>query len=132
MDPVSYTHLDVYKRQVQGECQRLRVGNTDQQCTRQAGTLGNGDGIEIGEVDPGFGQRSADDRNDIAQMLAGGEFRNHAAIRRVGCDLRGHDTRERVAPALHYRCSRLITGAFDGENQAAARAGGISAFSAGK
>jgi hypothetical protein len=60
-------------------------------------------------------------------MLAGGKFRNHAAIRSMDCDLRGHNARQYATPTLYYCGCGLITGTFDGENQAAAR--GICAFS---
>ena len=80
---VTLKMIDGDQRLAQGEGQRLGVGHTDQQCSRQAGAFGDRDGIEIGEADAGFGQRGADDGNDVAQMLAGGEFRNHAAVRSV-------------------------------------------------
>jgi hypothetical protein len=60
-------------------------------------------------------------------MFARGQFRNHSTIRRVDCDLRGHNARKYVTPPLHDRSSGLITGAFDGQNQAAAWAAAGSA-----
>jgi putative nucleotidyltransferase with HDIG domain len=61
-------------------------------------------------------------------MFAGGEFRNYTAIGRVDGDLRGHNARQDAPPAFHHRGCSLITGAFDGKDQAARR--GKGAFSA--
>ncbi len=89
---VTLEMVDGDQRLAQGECQRLCVGNTHQQCARQAGALGHGDGIQIAELDAGFVQRRADHRYDVAQVFARGEFRNHAPIGRMDGNLRGHNT----------------------------------------
>ena len=118
---VTFEMVDGDERLAQGEGQRFGVGNPHQQCARQAWALGHGDGIQIGEADAGFVQRRANHRNDVAQMFARGEFRNHAAIGRMDGDLRGHNAREDAPPALHHRGRGLVAGAFDGENQPAGR-----------
>ncbi len=83
--------IDGDERLAEREGQRLGVGDSDQQCARQSGAFGDCDCVQIGEADPGFIQRRADHGNDIAQMFARSQFRNHTTIRRVNFDLRGHD-----------------------------------------
>ena len=51
---VTLEMVDGNQRLVQGEGQRLGVGDPDQERTRQAGALGDRDGVEIGEADAGF------------------------------------------------------------------------------
>src|SRR3984885_9840050 len=52
-------------------------------------------------------------------MFPGSEFRNPSAIRRMGSDLRSHDVGKDAVPALHHRSCGLVTGTFNGKNQAA-------------
>src|SRR6202044_1633093 len=75
-------------------------------------------------------QRGANHWNNVAQMFARSEFRNHTAIGRMHGDLRGHNARQYAPPTLYNRGCGLITRAFNGKNQAAAW--GIGAFSARK
>ena len=125
---VPFQMVDGDERLPQGECQRFGVSDAYQQCPRQARTLGYGDGFEIGEADAGFVQCGADHWNDVAQMLARGEFWDHTAVGSMDGNLRCHNARQYAMAALHHGGGGLITGAFDSENQAAA--GVISAFGA--
>jgi len=88
---VAFKMVDGDERQPLREGKRLRVGNSHQQSPGQAGTGGDGDGVQIGEGDAGLGESFADDRDNGAQMLAAGQLRDHPAVARVRGDLRGHD-----------------------------------------
>jgi putative nucleotidyltransferase with HDIG domain len=125
---VTLEMVDRNERLAQGEGQRLRVADAHQECASQAWSLGHCDRLEVLQVNAGLVQCGADHGNDVAQVFARGEFRNHTAIGRMDGNLRGHNTRQYAAPAFHHRGRRLITRAFDGENQAAAW--GIGAFGA--
>jgi putative nucleotidyltransferase with HDIG domain len=104
------------QRFLQGESQRLGVSDSHQQRARQAGALGDRDGIEISKADSRLGHRRANYGNDITQMFARGEFRNHPAVRCMDGDLRGHDARANVTSALYDGRGGLVTRAFDTEN----------------
>ncbi len=84
---VSLQVVDGQERFVQGKGQRLGVSNSNQQCSGQARSLGDGNGVEIPEVDAGFVQRRPNDWHDIAQMFPRGEFRHHSTIGRMDRDL---------------------------------------------
>jgi hypothetical protein len=71
------------QRLAQGEGQRLGVGDAHQERARQARALGHRDGVKVREADAGFVECRADHGNNVAQMFARGEFRNHTAIGRM-------------------------------------------------
>ena len=102
-----------------GEGERLGVGDADEQRSGESGAGGDGDGVEIGEGDAGLGQRGADHGNDGAKMLAAGQLRHHAAVARVGRDLRGDDGGKRARAALDDGRGGLVAGGFDAEDEAA-------------
>ena len=62
-------------------------------------------------------QRFAHDRNDLAEMLAGGEFGHHAAVFAMNVDLRGDDARKNAAAAGDHGSGRFVARGFDAENQ---------------
>ncbi len=113
---MAFEMVDGDQRLVEGEGQRLGVADADQQCSGEAGALGDGDGVDgfVGVL--GLGQRLAHHRHDGAQMLARSQFRDDSAVRLVSRDLRGHDIRDQLlARAHHGRCG-LVAGTFDAED----------------
>jgi hypothetical protein len=60
------------ERLAESEGQRLGIGDSDQQCARQAGAFCDRDCVQIGEADAGFVQCRTHHGNDIAQMFARG------------------------------------------------------------
>ena len=72
--------IDGDQRLSQGECQRLGIGDANQERAGEPRSLGDGNGGEVGKRDPCFRERGVDHGNDVAQMLAGGQFGNHTAI----------------------------------------------------
>ena len=62
---------------------------------------------------PGFGQRRADNGNDIAQVFAGGEFRDDAAVFAMNFDLGGDDAGEHAFATSDDRGRGFIAGRFD-------------------
>ena len=104
------------QRFVEREGERLGIADADQQSARQSRTLRDRDGIDGLISLSGFGQCCAHHRNDRAQVLARGQFRNHSAIRLVRRDLRSHYVRQNPLPRTDHGRARLITGALDAED----------------
>jgi hypothetical protein len=71
------------QRLAQGKGQRFGISDAHQERARQARALGHRDGVKVREADTGFLQCGADHGNNVAQMFARGEFRNHTAIGRM-------------------------------------------------
>ncbi len=94
---VAFEVVDRDQRLVEAEGEGLGVGDADEQCTCEARAFGDGDGVEVGEGDwmsgcsAGAGHRLADDRYDVAEVFAGREFGDDAAVVGVEGHLRGDD-----------------------------------------
>ena len=116
---VAFEMVDGDERDVLRVGQGLGIGDADEERAGEAGTAGDGDGVEIVEGDVGLGQSGADDRDDGAEMLAAGQLGNHSAITGVGGDLRGDNRGESAGATLHDGGGGLVAGGFDGEDQAA-------------
>ena len=113
--PFKMVHGD--ERFAERHGQNLSVGDAHEQRTDEPRTLRDGDGIDFRELDAGLFHGFAHDRNDLPQMLAGGQFRYDAAIFAMNVDLRGDDARENAAASGHNGCCRFIAGRFDAQNQ---------------
>ena len=99
------------------EGEGLGEGDADEERSGEAGAFGDGDGFEIAVLDACPVHGFADDGEDGAEMLAGGQFGDDAAV--VGMDeLRGDDVGECVAAAADDGCRGFVAGAFDAENEA--------------
>ena len=104
------------QRLLQGKSQRLGIADAHQQSPRQSRPLRDRDGIDRLISLSRFRQSLPHHRNNRAQVLARGQFRNHSAIRLMSSDLRGNDVRQNPLPRPHHRRARLITGAFNAED----------------
>ena len=114
---VAFEVVDTDERKVGAEGQGLGEGDADQQSSGEAWAFGDGDGFEIAVADTGLVHGFADDGEDGAEVFAGGQFGDDAAV--VGMDeLRGDDVGECVAAAADDGCRGFVAGAFDAENEA--------------
>jgi hypothetical protein len=86
---VAFQVIDGDEGEVVGEGQGFGVGDSDKKSAGEAGTAGDGDGVEVGKRGIGLREGGTDDGDDGAEMLAGGEFRDDAAVTSVGGDLGG-------------------------------------------
>ena len=68
----------------------------------------------------GLGEGGADDGDDGAEVFAAGELGNDSTIACVGCDLGGDSGGESAGALLDDGGGGLITGGFDGEDEAVA------------
>ena len=113
---VAFDVVDADEGHAGGEAQALGIGEPDEQRADESGSDGDGDGREVVQAGGGAVQGFADDGNDGAQVLARGEFGDHAAILPVHGDLRGHDAGKHGVAAGHDGGGGFIAGGFDAEN----------------
>ncbi len=73
----------------------------------------------------GFAEGGVDDGDDGAEVLAGGELGDDAAVGGVDGDLRGDDVRELAAAALDHGGGGLVAGALDTQNEARSGVGSV-------
>ena len=85
---VAFEVIDGDEGKFLSEGEGFGVGDTDEECARETGTAGDGDGVEVIKGDVGLGQGGANNGNDGAEMLAGGQLGDDAAVTGVGGDLR--------------------------------------------
>jgi len=71
------------KRFAEREGHRLRGFETGHQSVWQSGAAGGGNGGEMFGRHARFGQGGGGDGNQVSQVFARGEFRDHAAVFRV-------------------------------------------------
>ena len=119
---VTFEVVDGDERLVETEAEGLGVGDANQKCTGEARAFGDGYGVEIGERYVGTRQCLADDRDDIAQVFAGGEFGNDATVVRMEGHLRGNDVGKRGGASAYDGSGGLVAGAFDAQYQTFAEA----------
>jgi hypothetical protein len=100
------------------EGKRFSVGNAHKESSGEARPIGDSDRVKIAEGDIRLGECGADNRDDGAEMLAGGQLGNHPAVACVSGNLGGDDGTEGAGAALDYRCGGLVTRGFDGEDEA--------------
>ena len=86
---VRFVVVNAEKRLAQGERHRLRGSETGHQRMREAGAAGGGDGFQLIDGGARLGEGGGGHGDQIPQVLAGGEFRDDAAIFGVQPDLRG-------------------------------------------
>ena len=114
---VAFEMVDGDEREVGAEGQGLGEGDADEQGSGEAGAFGDGDGVEIGVGDTGSLHGLADDGDDGAEVLAGGELGDDASVVAVD-ELGGDDVGEDLVAVADDGCGGLVAGAFDTEDEA--------------
>jgi poly(A) polymerase len=115
---VAFEVIDGDERLAEGEGQGFGVGDADEQSAGEAGAFSDGNGVQVGELDAGAGDGFADDGDNVAQVLARGEFGDDAAVDRMHRHLRGDDVGERLRARAHDGGRGFVARAFDAEYQA--------------
>src|ERR1700759_3790707 len=115
---VAFKVVDGDERLAEGPGQGLGVADADEQGAGEAGAFGDGDGVDFRHGDAGFAEGGIDDRDDGAEVLAGGELGDDAAVGGVDGDLGGDDVGELAAATLDDGGGGLVEGAFEAQNQA--------------
>ncbi len=114
---VAFEVVDGDEGFVEAVAEGLGVGDADEECSGEAGAFGDGDGVEVGEGEVGAGEGFADDEDDVAEVLAGGEFGDDTAVVGVEGHLGGDDVGERVAAGADDGGGGLVAGGFDAEDE---------------
>ena len=92
--------IDRDQRLVVHERDRFRGGQPDDDAADQARACGCGDAVELRKIDAGLVHGSFDQHVEHFDMGARGDFRHHAAERRVFVDLGAHDVGENPPAAV--------------------------------
>lgn len=106
--------IDGDERFVQSGGESLCIGDADKECAGEAGALGDGDGVYVGELQIGLREGFADYGDDLAEVFAGGEFGDDAAVFLVDVDLRGDDVGKDVEAVGDDGGGGFVAGGFDG------------------
>ncbi len=77
---VAFHMVHADRRHIQCPGQRARHAGTDQQCADQPRPRGVGHTIQFVDAQPGLAQGLADQRQQLAHMVAAGKLRYHAAV----------------------------------------------------
>ena len=97
--------------------QRARHPGADQQRADQAGPCGVGHAIEVGDRHPRLAEGLPDQRQQLAHVVAAGQFRDHAAIFGMQGDLAvdrvGTQPGSPRQASVIDRYAGLIAGSFD-------------------
>lgn len=101
---------------MEGGGESFSVGDAYEKCADEARALSDGDGVYVGELQISLRERFADYRDDLAQVFAGGEFGDDAAVFLVDVDLRGDDVGEDVEAVGDDGGCGFVAGGFDGED----------------
>ena len=109
--------IDRKQRLMVGQRDRLRGGQADDQAADQARAGSGGDAVQIAKRHLRFSHRLADDVIERLHMGACGDFRHHAAERRMLVDLGQHHIGQnralRLAGPLDQGRGGLIAGRLD-------------------
>ena len=96
--------------------QRLGGGQSHHHAADQAGSRRGGDGVNLSQFQTGFFQGAFDHAIQYFQMGAGGDFRHHAAIRRMRFGLAENDVGQNFAgpgrKTAHHRRRGFIAAGF--------------------
>ncbi len=122
---VAFEVVDGDERLAERVGEGFGVADADEQRAGEAGAFGDGDGVEVGKGDAGFAEGGVDDGDDGAEVLAGGELGDDAAVGGVDGDLGGDDVRELARAALDDGGGGLVAGALDTEDQSVADVGSV-------
>jgi len=101
-----------------GGRQAFGGGQADQQGTDQTGSIGHGNGVDVGERGVGLGQGLVDHGQDGFDVHARGDFWHNTAILLVYGSLGGDDVGPDLAAVGDDGSSGFIAGGLDAENQA--------------
>jgi hypothetical protein len=97
--------------------QGLGGGDADQQAADKSWAVGDGDGVDLGKGDPRLGERFGDNRQNIFNVSAAGDFRDHATITRVDFHLACDNIAANGDAVLDDGSAGFIAGGFNSEDQ---------------
>ena len=113
---VTFQVVHAHQGLSQSEGEGFAIDKADQERPDQTRSLGYRDTIHIPYSDSRMLAGLVDDWLDLAQVLAGRQFRNNPAVLRVSWDLRGDNTRENLRAIRYDGCRGLVATGFDAKN----------------
>ncbi len=117
---VAFHMVYAHRRHLQRPGQRPRHAGADQQCADQAGTGRIGHAVDITYTQAGVGQGLAHQRQQLADVVAAGQFGHHTTVfgvqRDLAVDRMGTQGRAAGQVGVIHRHAGLITGRFDAKD----------------
>ncbi len=113
---MAFEMVDRVERLVVHGRDRLGHGDTDDNAADQARPGGRGDAVEIGEADPGLAHGGFDQRAEMLQMRAGGDFGHHATVWLVLVELGEQRLGQHPAPVVDHGGGRFVAARFDAQD----------------
>ena len=113
---VAFEVVDAHQRGLLGEREALRRIHADEERSRESGAVGDGDSVEVAQLDGRLLQGLPDDSVEGEHVLARGDLRNDAAVLGVHLDLGRDDVGVDGPPVLDDGGGRLVAGCLDAED----------------
>lgn len=88
----------------------------DEERAEKTGGVGDGDSIDIGDLELGFFKRLVDDGEDSLDVRASGDFGDYAAVSLVNIDLGNYDVAQNMGTILNDGSRSFITTGLDAED----------------
>ena len=108
--------VNAQKGLAQGKREGLGRLEADHQGVRQARSTGGGDGLQVRGGDLRNPQGLLSDGQEVSEMFASGQLRDHAAVLGMEPGLGGNDVREDLA-LMDDGSARFVAGSFDGDER---------------
>ena len=105
-----------------GDSERLRRGDTDHECARQAGASGDGDSVHLIEGDVRFGECRLEGGECMASRWAREAISGITPPKRTCSSIGGGNGVAEQLRAAHNADTGLIAGGFDAQNEGFASA----------
>src|SRR4051812_895799 len=109
--------VDSDDRFVEREAQPLRGLYADQERAGEPRAAGDCDAVDLGRLHASARERLLDDGSHVAQVVARGKLRYHAAIGRVQLDLTVYGVAHHVTRVADERGGGLVARGFDAEHE---------------
>ena len=103
-------------RHVEAEGQRAADHGADHQSPDQSRAGCERHRIDVRPPSPGIVEERVQQGHDLADMVAGGEFRHHAAVAGVQFDLAVERVRKQPGAGVVERDAGLVAGCLDAED----------------
>jgi hypothetical protein len=103
---------------VEGEGHGFGAADADEQGAGESGTFCNCDCVNLIERDAGFGERPANDGDDVADVFARGDLGDDSSIEGMLGDLGGDDVGEDFAAGADDGGCGFVAGGLDRQNEA--------------
>ena len=112
-EEVAFEVIDGEEWFVAGEGEGFGGRGADEEGAGEAGSGGGGEGVDVGELEAGVGEDGFGDGPESGHVVAGGQFRDDAAVGLVFRDLGGDAGGEDVAVGIADGGGGFVARGFD-------------------